>query len=125
MKPKKNDTQDQLFAQLVIAAVGLEFGIPHTLIDNRTKGTSRAAFGRQLAMYLLNVVYDVNLSRVARVFNRDRSTASHACHVIEDQREDPMLDAKICRLETFLTGAPRPHMGVNTNPASNGGEAYS
>ncbi len=118
MKPKKNDANDQMFAQLVIAAVALEFGIPHTLICNRTKGTSRAAFGRQVSMYLLNVVYDVNLSRVARVFNRDRSTASHACHVIEDLREDPMLDEKIFKLEDFLKDAPRPaHTG--------GGELYS
>lgn len=125
MKSKNNENQDQLFAQLVIAAVGLEFGIPHTLIDNRTKGTSRAAFGRQLAMYLLNVVYDVNLSRVARVFNRDRSTASHACHVIEDHREDPVLDAKISRLENFLTGAPRPHRSQNSQPMNNSGKVYS
>jgi len=56
-------------------------------------------------MYLMNVIFGVSLTRIGRVFNRDRSTASHACNVIEDYREDPLLDKKIARLELFLNGS--------------------
>ncbi len=105
---KPHEKIDQIHAQLVIVAVALEFGIPHNKVLTKTKGTSRIAFGRQVAMYLLNVVYDVNVTRVGRAFNRDRSTASHACRVIEEMREDRVLDRKIQTLETFLKMAPHP-----------------
>jgi len=105
-----NKKTDEVRAQLIIVAVALEFGIPHTEILTRTKGTSRVAFGRQVGMYLLNVVYNVNVTRVGRAFNRDRSTASHACRVIEEMREDPVLDRKIQALESFLKMAPYPEI---------------
>jgi len=106
MSTRKYQKHDLIKAHLVVAAVSLEFGITHTEIYGRTKGVSRVSFARQVAMYLLHCVYAINLSRVGRAFDRDRSTASHACHVIEDGREDPVLDAKIRRLETFLNMAP-------------------
>jgi chromosomal replication initiation ATPase DnaA len=95
-------------AQLVMAAVALEFGIPDIEVYSRTKGNSRSSFARQTAMYLIHIVYEINLSRVARTFNRDRSTASHACRVVEESREDPIMDEKLMRLEQFLEHAPEP-----------------
>lgn len=106
MKTRDNSQSDRVCAHLVIAAVSLEFGVPHTEIYSTTKGKSHVSFARQVAMYLLNVVFGVNLSRVGRAFDRDRSTASYACNMIEDYREDPVLDAKISRLENFLALAP-------------------
>lgn len=95
-------------AQLVMAAVALEFGIPDVEVYSRTKGNSRSSFARQIAMYLVHIVYEINLSRVARTFSRDRSTAAYACKVVEDSREDDGMDQKIQRLEDFLAGAPLP-----------------
>lgn len=108
MVAKAHQKTDEIRTQLITVAVALEFGIPHKEILTKTKGTSRVAFGRQLCMYLLNIVYDVNVTRVGRAFSRDRSTASHACQVIEEMREDPVLDRKIQGLETFLKMAPYP-----------------
>ncbi len=89
-------------AQLIVAAVTLEFGIAYMDVKSKTRGSNDMCFARQLSMYLMNVIYGISLSRIGRTFNRDRSTASHACNVIEDYREDPQLDRKIARLEAFL-----------------------
>lgn len=108
MQVLKHTKSDFARAQLVMAAVALEFGIPDVEVYSRTKGNSRSSFARQIAMYLTHIVYEINLSRVARTFSRDRSTASHACKVVEESRDDPIIDEKIQRLEDFLTAAPDP-----------------
>jgi len=92
-------------AQLIVAAVTLEFGTPYMDVKSKTRGSNEICFARQLSMYLMNVIYGISLSRIGRAFNRDRSTASHACHVMEDYREDPQLDHKISRLEQFLSAS--------------------
>lgn len=49
----------------------------------------------------------MSLSRVAIAFERDRSTVAHACHRIEEQRDDPSFDAWVEALEEGLaTVAP-------------------
>lgn len=108
MQSTKHSKSDFARAQLVMAAVSLDFGIADCGVYSETKGTSRASFARQMAMYLTHIVYEINLSRVARAFSRDRSTAVHACRIIEDSREDPIIDEKLIRLEAFLEGAPKP-----------------
>lgn len=105
MSNKDKNTQDVQRAQLIIAAVALEFGTPHLDIRSKNRGTNDICLARQISMYLMNVIYGISLTRIGKVFNRDRSTASHACNVIEDYREDPLLDKKIMRLETFLYGS--------------------
>jgi len=102
---KEKNAQDVQRAQLIIAAVTLEFGTPHLDIDSKNRGGNDVCFARQMSMYLMNVIYGISLTRIGRVFNRDRSTASHACNVIEDYREDPLIDQKIVRLEIFLQGS--------------------
>ncbi|MEP6342503.1 MAG: helix-turn-helix domain-containing protein [Maricaulaceae bacterium] len=87
--------KDPQRAQLIVAAVTLEFGTPYMDVRSKTRGGSDICFARQISMYLMNVIYGVSLTRIGRAFNRDRSTASHACNVIEDYREDPLLDQKI------------------------------
>jgi chromosomal replication initiation ATPase DnaA len=50
-------------------------------------------------MYLSHVVCRLSLSEIGAVFARDRSTVAHACGLVEDQRDDPILDAKLDCLE--------------------------
>lgn len=104
----KTKNSDLAMAQLVAAAVAIEFGVASPSLFSKTKGPSHLSFARQVSMYLVHVVYQINLSRVARAFNRDRSTVSYACNVIEDCREDPCFDEKLTRLESFLDTAPQP-----------------
>ena len=66
---------------------------------------ARAAFARQVAMYLMHVVYRLTLAEAAGHFNRDRSTASHACHHVEDLRDDDRFDRQLVDLENILLNA--------------------
>ncbi|HEX5509081.1 MAG TPA: helix-turn-helix domain-containing protein, partial [Pseudolabrys sp.] len=57
------------------------------------------AFARQIAMYLTHIVLGQNYSDVGRLFGRDRTTAKHACYLIEERRDDPATDALLQSLE--------------------------
>jgi hypothetical protein len=67
-----------------------------------TRGRSGIALARQSGMYLARVVLGMTLSDAGFLFGRDRTTASHACRVIEDLRDDPGLDALLDAMEAFL-----------------------
>lgn len=75
-------------------------------VRGRTRGSAPAAFARQAAMYLCHVAFGMSLSQIARAFGRDRSTVSHACHLMEDRREDPEVDSWLTLLETTARQAP-------------------
>jgi len=64
-----------------------------------TRGSTRTAFARQVAMYLAHVVCGLSLTEVGTLFARDRTTAAHACSVVEDRRDDPDLDGRLEHLE--------------------------
>jgi chromosomal replication initiation ATPase DnaA len=83
-----------------VAAV---FGVDIRDLRAGTRGSPRAAFARQVAMYLAHVVCGLNLSEVGAVFARDRTTVAHACGVVEDRRDDPDFDGRIEYLERAVT----------------------
>ena len=78
-----------------------------TLDDMRasTRGGARAAFARQVAMYLMHVVCRMTLTEAAGHFGRDRSTAYHACHHVEDLRNDVRFDRQLVDLENIVREA--------------------
>ena len=53
-------------------------------------------------MYLAHVTFGLSYAEVGRAFGRDRTTAAHACRLIEDRREDPDLDTALADLEHVL-----------------------
>jgi len=54
---------------------------------------------RQIAMYVAHVVLRLTMSEVGRGFGRDRTTVMHACHLIEDMRDDPEFDRYVATTE--------------------------
>jgi len=88
-------------AQVVIAQeiVARAFQISIVEIRAPTRRRAPVALARQIAMYLMHVVFGMSLSAVGRHFGRDRTTASHACRQIEDRRDEPNFDMLVDRLE--------------------------
>jgi chromosomal replication initiation ATPase DnaA len=82
------------------------------------RGSAEAAFARQVAMYLCHVAFERSLSRVAQAFARDRSTVAHACHLVEDRRDDPAFDALIAALEESARAARPAHQGLELSGAA-------
>ncbi|MEE2567352.1 helix-turn-helix domain-containing protein [Hyphobacterium marinum] len=100
-------------ARLVREAVAYAFNVSPDEMIAPTRRSSSVALARQVAMYLTHVAFELSLSQVAVFFGRDRTTASHACHVVEDRRDDPEFDACLDRLEGFLRAAPEPGPGLD------------
>ena len=62
---------------------------------------------RQIAMYVTHVVMGLTMSEVGRGFGRDRTTVLHACHLIEDMRDDADFDALVLMTERVARAALR------------------
>ena len=58
-----------------------------------------AAFARQIAMYLAHVGFGLSMAEIGRAFGRDRTTVVHACHLIEDRRDEMRFDHLLDHLE--------------------------
>lgn len=94
----------------IIRLVARERHVPKALIKNRSRCRSGVARARQISMYLSHVIRRHSLTDIGRIFDRDRTTVSYACAVIEDLRDDPRIDAEISRLEAMLEGADAAHV---------------
>ena len=100
--------RDRAAATFVTSMVAMTTGISAREINAPTRARAKAARARQIAMYLAHVTYAWPMARVATAFGRDRTTASHACHRIEDLRDDPAFDVLISAMEASLRQAPEP-----------------
>jgi len=85
--------------QVIDPAVALVFSVDPSELGAATRRSPRAAFARQVAMYLSHVVCGLSMTEVGSLFSRDRTTVAHACEVVEDRRDDPELDECVERLE--------------------------
>lgn len=88
-----------------LVAYALELKAEHILHPDR--GSRDMVRARQVAMYLTHVGLEMSLSRVAVAFERDRSTVAHACHRIEEMRDEAHFDSLLDQLETGLATIAR------------------
>lgn len=58
---------------------------------------------RQIAMYVCHVALRISMSDIGEAFGRDRTTVGHACHVVEDRRDDPAFDDFVSAVERIVT----------------------
>ena len=101
------------------AAVAIAFGEvapyqPGPGPEDAPKRDRATAFKRQTAMYLAHVGFGLSMAEIGRSFGRDRTTVVHACHLIEDRRDEARFDDLLDHLEqaaTALCAAAR----VNNN----------
>jgi chromosomal replication initiation ATPase DnaA len=75
------------------------FQVPVEDLQSRTRRNASAALARQVAMYVCHVSLGLSFSDVGALFGRDRTTASHACKVIEERRDDRGFDEFMKRVE--------------------------
>lgn len=101
-------SEDGAAAQLAAGVASYALGVPSADIVSNARGSLEVAFARQIAMYLCHVGFELSLTRIAIAFQRDRSTVAHACHAIEDRRDEADFDRWIGALEGMLRDAPAP-----------------
>jgi hypothetical protein len=98
-RPHVSAKTAQRLCDLTAIAAAAAFAVPVGEIGAATRRTSGVALARQSAMYLAHVAFGLSFSEVGRGFGRDRTTAAHACRLIEQRRDDPAVDAVLGGLE--------------------------
>ncbi len=67
---------------------------------------------RQVAMYVAHVTLGLSMAEVGKGFGRDRTTVLHACHLIEDMRDDTDFDRIVTTTERVAEAAFRGRLGI-------------
>lgn len=109
MSVLRRRVDDSAAVELAAGMAAYALGVAQPDILNPGRGSPDTVFARQVAMYLSHVGFALSLARVAEAFGRDRSTVAHACHAIEDRRDDDAFDRWIGALERMLQDAPPPN----------------
>lgn len=102
--------QAQRYANLrpiVEQTVAGAFSVPYSAFRSATRGKSDVAFARQVAMYLTHISCGLSFAEIGRQFGRDRTTVAYACGVVEDRRDDPILDRSLDVLERAVRSMVR------------------
>lgn len=89
-------------ADIALALVAHVYGVDVKHMRSAKRSNPRAALARQIAMYLSHIVLKMSLTEIGTAFGRNRSTACHALHHVEEMREDPELDRTLRQLEVLL-----------------------
>lgn len=89
----------------LVLAVADAFDVAPGDLRSPTRGRQELALARQSAIYLARMVFGMTLSDAGGLFNRDRTTAAHACRLVEDRRDDPLFDRLLADLEEDLRTA--------------------
>lgn len=87
---------------VLVAAVVRRFGVKRRDLLAATRRDARTALARQTAIYLAHTVLGLTLTAAGRRFRRDRTTAAHACRLIESRRDAAAFDAMLAALEARL-----------------------
>lgn len=98
-RPGPSARTAQRLCDLIALATAAAFAVPVAELVSETRRTPYVAFVRQSAMYLAHVTFGLTYAEVGRAFGRDRTTAAHACRLIEERRDDPAVDAVLGSLE--------------------------
>lgn len=81
------------------------FSLPSREIRSNSRANAPVARVRQVGMYVCHVVLGLTMLEVANGFVRDRSTVLHACHLIEDMRDDAEFDVIVGTIERIAQAA--------------------
>jgi chromosomal replication initiation ATPase DnaA len=98
---RRSRTSARLVCHDIARLVAGEFGLDAAAMISPTRGAPYAAYARQVAMYLAHVGFALSFEAIGRAFDRDRTTVSHACRVVEDSRDDLRLDRRLAALEAM------------------------
>lgn len=113
MRKSERRGRDEAAARLAAGVAAFALNVSDEELLAETRGSAEVAFARQVAAYLCHTAFEMSLSRVANAFARDRSTVAHACHLIEDRRDEAQFDHWIASLEAMLRDAPAPGRAVS------------
>lgn len=89
----------------VIDIAAILFNVSGKDLRSPRRSTLAVSRVRQIAMYAAHVRLGFTMGEVGLGFGRDRTTVLHACHQIEDLREDEEFDDIVARVEQVIAVA--------------------
>jgi hypothetical protein len=92
----------ELLYAVVMSAVGTAYDLPLSALEGPSRGVARVALARQIAMYLVSTLGDLDHAAVGRLFQRDRTTVTHACAIVEERRDDRDFDHVLMLIEGIV-----------------------
>lgn len=106
--PKRRDEYAAAVCDGMIDLVSELFNVPGRELRAPGRNVTAVVRVRQLAMYVAHVALQLTMGEVGKGFGRDRTTVVHACHLIEDLRDDAAFDAIAGRVEYLATRLFKP-----------------
>ncbi len=96
---RRSPTSATRICHAIARLVAEEFELDAVAVIAPTRGAPRAAYARQVAMYLAHVGFAQSFEAIGRAFDRDRTTVSHACRVVEDRLPYEQTRRRLAALE--------------------------
>ncbi|WP_246249064.1 helix-turn-helix domain-containing protein [Chelativorans alearense] len=93
--------------ECVMDIVAALFNVSGRELRRPGRSTESVTRVRQIGMYVTHVVLGLSMTEVGQGFGRDRTTVKHACHFVEDMRDDADLDRIIHMVERVTAAAFR------------------
>lgn len=101
----KRDEQALELCEAMIDITAALFNVASKDIRRPGRSSLGVSRVRQVAMYVTHVVLKLSMSEIGKSFGRDRTTVLHACHLIEDLRDDEDFDRIIIMTERVAAAA--------------------
>lgn len=89
----------------LIDLLAAAFGVCGKELRSPLRGKRETSRIRQIGMYIAHTSFGMAMSEVAVGFSRDRTTVMHACHLVEDMRDDRDFDTIITSFERIVHSA--------------------
>ncbi|WP_244523148.1 helix-turn-helix domain-containing protein [Aerobium aerolatum] len=103
----------------VIDIASALFGVSGKELREPGRSLLSVARVRQIAMYVTHVELGLSMKDVGQGFARDRTTVLHACHQVEDLRDDIEFDTMVSRMEKVVAAAfGQPHKNAGLSNAT-------
>lgn len=97
-----NSNRKQLLAQFINQMVASTVDLPPEKLLQCNRGKANAARARQMSIYLMHTTLSFSYTEIGKIYSKDRTTIAHACHVIEDLRDNESFDLQLNRLERII-----------------------
>ena len=112
-RKRSNDERQQHAWNLcgaLLSLLSVFFQVTLKELRSAERGNNHVARIRQFGMYIAHTMFGLSMSEVAYAFCRERTTVKHACHLIEDMRENEKFDSNVSDFE-YLVRSLYPGIG--------------
>lgn len=102
---RSREQQNVVLCDALIDLLVAMFGVSGAELRSPLRCRREVARVRQIGMYVAHTAFGLAMREVAAGFARDRTTVMHACHLVEDMRDDTDFDAIVTTFERIAQSA--------------------